>query len=72
MFKKITSLKIYKKRNLIGVSLKFMSNLMGEKNQTVVVDRDKLQSVKRQCAAMRNNFVHKTLKEARGAKHPVG
>ena len=37
-----TNLKIYKKRNSKGVSLKFMSNFMNEKNETVVTDRDKL------------------------------
>ena len=31
----------------IGVLLKFMSNLMDEKNMAVVIDRDKLQNGKR-------------------------
>ena len=40
MFKKIST----EKRNLIGVSLKFMPNFMDDKSEVVLVDRDKLQS----------------------------
>ena len=35
------------KRNSIGVSLKFMSNFMDDKNEVVLVVRDKLQSGKK-------------------------
>ena len=60
MFEKIST----KKRNSIEVSLKFMSNFMDDKNEVVFVDRDKLQSGKKQCAVMHNNFVNKTLNYA--------
>ena len=43
MFKKISAWKI----NSIGVSLKFMSSFMDDKNEVVFVDRDKLQSGKK-------------------------
>ena len=45
--------------------------LMNEMNEAVVLDRDKLQIGKKQCAVMQNNFVNKTLNDARGAKHPA-
>lgn len=45
---------------------------MDEKNKAMVVDRDKSESGKRQSADMHNNFVNKTLNEAREAKHPAG
>ena len=44
---------------------------MNEMNEAVVLDRNKLQIGKKQCAVVQNDFVNKTLNEARGAKHPA-
>ena len=55
-------MKIYNKRNSIGVLLKSMSAFIDEKNEAFVVDREKLQSGERECAIMPNNFLNKTLK----------
>ena len=44
---------------------------MDDKNEVVFADRDKLQSGKKQCAVMHNNFVNKTLNYARSAKCPA-
>ena len=44
---------------------------MDAKNEVVFVDRDKLQSGKKQCAVMHNNFVNKALNYARSAKCPA-
>ena len=55
----------------MGVSLKFMSNFMDDKNEVVVVVRDKLLSGKKQGAVMHNNFVNKTLNYTKRAKRPA-
>ena len=59
------------KRNSIGVSLKFMSNFMDDKKEVALVVRDKLQSGKKSCAVIHNNFVNKTLNYAKRAKRPA-
>ena len=45
--------------------------LMNEMDEAVVLDRNKLQIGKKQCAVVQNNFVNKTLNDARGAEHPA-
>ena len=42
---------------------------MDDKNEAVFVNRDKLQSGKKQGAVMHNNFVNKTLNYAKRAKY---
>ena len=44
---------------------------MDDKNEVVLVVRDKLQSGKKQCAVMHNNFVKKTLNYTKRAKCPA-
>ena len=44
---------------------------MDDKIEVVFIYRDKLQSGKKQCAVMHNNFVNKTLNYARSAKRPA-
>ena len=44
---------------------------MDAENEVVFVDRDKLQSGKKQCAVMHNDFVNKALNYARSAKCPA-
>ena len=44
---------------------------MNEMNEAVVLDRNKLQIGKKQCAVVQNNFVNKALNDARGAEHPA-
>ena len=48
-----------------------MSNFMDDKNEVVLVVRDKLKSRKKQCAVMHNNFVNKTLNYTKRAKRPA-
>ena len=55
----------------MGVPLKSMSNFMEDKNEVVFVHINKLQSGKKQCAVMHNNFVNKTLNYAKRAKCPA-
>ena len=45
--------------------------LMNEMDEAVVLDRNKLQIGKKQCAVVQNNFANKTLNDARGAEHPA-
>ena len=58
-------------RNSIGVSLKFMLNFTDDKNEVVLAVRDKLQSGKKWCAVMHNNFVNKTFNYTKRAKRPA-
>ena len=44
---------------------------MGDKNDVMFAVRDKLQSGKKQCAVMHNNFVKKTLNYAKRTKRPA-
>ena len=44
---------------------------MDDKNEVVLVVRDKLQNGKKQCAVMHNNFVKKTLNYTKRAKCPA-
>ena len=44
---------------------------MDDKNEVVLVVRDKLQSGKKQCAVMHNNFVKKKLNYTKRAKRPA-
>ena len=48
-----------------------MSNFMDDKKEVALVVRDKLQSGKKSCAVIHNNFVNKTLNYAKRAKRPA-
>ena len=48
-----------------------MLNFMYDKNEVVFVGRAILQSGKKWCAVMHNNFVNKTLNYAKSAKCPT-
>ena len=59
------------KENFDRSYVEILVKLMNEMNEAVVLDRNKLQIGKKQCAVVQNNFVNKTLNDARGAEHPA-